>query len=206
MERYLRKASVTHVLIGINIICFIIVEIFGGSTQNTDILIRWGGAYVPYIHNGQYWRLFTAMFLHSGIRHLLNNMILLYVLGIALESQLGRVKYTVLYLGCGLIGNIVSYEYYLSRGNYTVSIGASGAIYAVMGALIWVVIRNKGRVAGYSIQQMLLLLAFSLYFGFTSAGVANSAHVAGLISGFLAAILLYRKPNPYKNKGGKFYV
>lgn len=199
MERYLKKASVTHILIAVNIIYFIIVEIFGGSTQDTNVLIRWGGAYVPYIHDGQYWRLFTAMFLHSGIRHLLNNMILLYVLGIALEPQLGRIKYTILYLGCGLIGNLVSYEYYLSQGDATVSIGASGAIYAVMGALIWVVIRNKGRVAGYSIQQMLLLLAFSLYFGFTSAGVANSAHVAGLISGFLAAILLYRKPKSIRN-------
>ncbi len=193
MQKYFKKASVTHVLIGINIIYFLIVELFGGSTLDTNVLIRWGGAYVPYIEEGQYWRLFTAMFLHAGIRHLLNNMILLYVLGIALEPQLGRIKYTILYLVCGLIGNIVSYEYYLSQGNYTVSIGASGAIYAVMGALIWVVIRNKGRVAGYSIQQMLLLLAFSLYFGFTSAGVANSAHLAGLVSGFLMAILLYRK-------------
>lgn len=193
MQKYFKKASVTHVLIGINIIYFLIVELFGGSTLDTNVLIRWGGAYVPYIEEGQYWRLFTAMFLHAGIRHLLNNMILLYVLGIALEPQLGRIKYTILYLVCGLIGNIVSYEYYLSQGNDTVSIGASGAIYAVMGALIWVVIRNKGRVAGYSIQQMLLLLAFSLYFGFTSAGVANSAHLAGLVSGFLMAILLYRK-------------
>lgn len=193
MQNFFKKASVTHVLIGINILYFIIVEIFGGSTQDTDVLIRWGGAYVPFIAEGQYWRLFTAMFLHSGIRHLLNNMILLYVLGVALEPLLGKIKYLILYLGCGFIGNLVSYEYYLSQGNYTVSIGASGAIYAVMGALIWVVIRNKGRVAGYSIQQMLLLLAFSLYFGFTSAGVANSAHLAGLISGFLSAILLYRK-------------
>lgn len=194
MQNYMKKASVTHILIAVNIICFIIVEIFGGSTQDTAVLIRWGGAYVPYIQEGQYWRLFTAMFLHAGIRHLLNNMMLLYVLGVALEPLLGKVKYTVLYLGCGLIANLVSYEYYVSRGDATVSIGASGAIYAVMGALIWVVIRNKGRVAGYSIRQMLLLLAFSLYFGFTSAGVANSAHLAGLASGFLASVLLYRKP------------
>lgn len=202
MQNYFKKASVTHVLIGINIVYFLIVELFGGSTLDTNVLIRWGGAYVPYIREGQYWRLFTAMFLHAGIRHLLNNMILLYVLGIALEPQLGRIRYTILYLVCGLIGNIVSYQYYLSRGNYTVSIGASGAIYAVMGALIWVVIRNKGRVAGYSIQQMLLLLAFSLYFGFTSAGVANSAHLAGLVSGFLMAILLYRKRSVIRESAG----
>lgn len=193
MNEYKKRLSVTHILIGINILYFLIVEIFGGSTENTGVLIRWGGAYVPYIQSGQYWRLFTAMFLHAGIRHLLNNMILLYVLGITLEPLLGKIKYTILYLVCGWIGNLASYEYYLHLGENTVSIGASGAIFAVMGALLWVVIRNKGHVAGYSIRRMLILLAFSLYFGFTSAGVANSAHLAGLISGFLVSIVLYRK-------------
>ena len=70
---------VTTVLIAINIAVFLLAEIISGSTLSTSVLVKWGGADVALIHEGQYWRLFTAMFLHAGIRHLLNNMHLLYV-------------------------------------------------------------------------------------------------------------------------------
>ena len=184
---------VTTVLIAINIAVFLLAEIISGSTLSTSVLVKWGGADVALIHEGQYWRLFTAMFLHAGIRHLLNNMLLLYVLGQHLEYLLGAVKYTVLYLTCGVIANIISYRIYLEGNQYIVAVGASGAIFAVMGALIWIIIRNKGRVRGLSLRQMIVMLVFSLYFGFVSADVSNSAHISGLVSGFLSAIILYRK-------------
>lgn len=184
---------VTTALIVINIAVFLLAEIISGSTLSTDVLIKWGGADVVRIHDGQYWRLFTAMFLHAGIRHLLNNMLLLYVLGQHLEYLLGAIKYAVLYLTCGVIANIISYRIYLERKQYIVAVGASGAIFAVMGALIWIIIRNKGRVRGLSLRQMIVMLAFSLYFGLISTDVSNSAHISGLISGFLSAIILYRK-------------
>ena len=103
---------VTTVLIAINIAIFLLAEIISGSTLSTSVLVKWGGADVALIHEGQYWRLFTAMFLHAGIRHLLNNMLLLYVLGQHLEYLLGAVKYTVLYFACGVIANIISYRIY----------------------------------------------------------------------------------------------
>ena len=155
---------VTTVLIVINIAVFLLAEIISGSTLSTSVLVKWGGADVVLIHEGQYWRLFTAMFLHAGIRHLLNNMLLLYVLGQHLEYLLGAVKYTVLYFACGVIANIISYRIYLEGQQYIVAVGASGAIFAVMGALIWIIIRNKGRVRGLSLQQMIVMLVFSLYF------------------------------------------
>ncbi len=195
MESSFRKNLpwVTIALIAANGILFLAAECTG-STLDTDVLIRWGGAYTAYITEGQYWRLFTAMFMHSGIRHLLNNMVMLYVLGSNLEALLGRVRYILLYIIGGLIGNYVSYYLEMKAGEDIVSVGASGAIFAVMGGVLWIVIRNHGRVRNLNLSQMLLMLGFSLYFGFVATNVANSAHVAGLISGFLLSVLLYRKP------------
>lgn len=192
MQRKLQY-PVTTILIAANIIVFVMVEIFGGSTLETQVLLDWGGAYQPYISAGQYWRLFTCMFLHSGIQHLTNNMLTLGVLGTALEPQLGAVRYTILYVLGGLAGSWAANMWYAEHDPYVVSVGASGAIFAVMGGLLWVVIRNRGRVEQMTLRQMLIMLAFSIYFSFSMASVSWPAHIGGLIAGFICAILLYRK-------------
>ena len=188
---YRRIPRATGVLIAVNVILFLLAEIISGSTMDTSVLVTWGGAYVPYLEEGQYWRLLTSMFMHSGIRHLLNNMLLLYVLGAVLEDLLGSLRFAALYLLGGLGAGAAAWRYYLSRGEMVVSVGASGAIFAVMGALLFIVIYHRGRVRGLSLRQMMVMLLFSLYFGFTSADVSNIAHIAGLIIGFVLAIPLY---------------
>lgn len=191
-KKYLQ--AVTIGLAVINIAVFFLIEITTGSTLESDNLVKWGAIYTPYVASGEYWRLFTAMFLHAGIQHLLNNMLLLVVLGTTLEPMLGHVKYLILYLLGGLSGNILSCWFYLRSGENVVSVGASGAVFAVMGGLIWVIIRNKGRVQNLSLMQMMIMLAMSLYFGFVAANVANTAHLGGLAAGFLLGVILYRKP------------
>lgn len=185
--------KITAALIIINIAVFFLAEVISGSTENTRTLIVWGGAYVPYVRNGEYWRLFTAMFLHAGIRHLLNNMLILFVMGQHLEYLTGKIRFAVLYLAGGLIANYAAFRWYDASGTETVAVGASGAIFAVIGALIWIILRNRGRADGLTLRQMMIMLAFSLYFGFVSAGVSNIAHISGLIAGFIISILLYRK-------------
>ena len=90
----------------------------------------------------------------------------------------------------GLIGNIAAYYWYTGRGDHVVFIGASGAVFSVMGAVLLVVLICRGRLRELSLRQMLVMLAFSLYFGFASAGVSNAAHVGGLIAGFVLAFPL----------------
>ena len=90
----------------------------------------------------------------------------------------------------------------MKSADYAVSAGASGAVFAVMGAMLYVVIRNHGRIQDISVRQMVIMAGFSLYFGFTSTGVDNAAHVAGLILGILLGILLYRKPKKKMDDGG----
>ena len=99
----------------------------------------------------------------------------------------------IIYLGSGVIGNIVSAGCDISRGSYAVSAGASGAIFGIVGALLYVVIRNHGRLGEISTRGLVVMAGLSLYYGFTAQGVDNAAHVGGLVSGFLLAVFTYWK-------------
>lgn len=187
----IRKEPVTAMLILINILVFAAVELTGTSQDALHVL-NYGAAYTPYIvEKGEVWRLFTSMFLHFGIEHLVNNMLVLFVLGSRLERVIGKVRFLIVYLLGGIAGNVISLILELRTQEFSVSAGASGAVFAVMGAMIYVVIRNKGWLGDLSMRQILVMAAFSLYFGFTSEGVDNTAHVGGLLAGFVLAVLFW---------------
>ena len=186
----MKKEPVTVFLILVNLLVFLAVELTGGS-EDTMHMLQCGAAYTPAIMQGEYYRIFTSMFLHFGPQHLGNNMLVLFVLGSRLERVIGKIKFLLIYLLGGVLGNIISLYLKLHAQNFAVSAGASGAVFAVMGAMIYIVIRNKGWLGDLSMRQILIMAAFSLYFGFASTGVDNTAHVAGMVSGFLLAVLLY---------------
>ncbi len=189
-----RILSFNNAVILVNIIVFAVMEIIG-DTENGIFLYEHGGITAQSLfEKKEIYRLFTSMFLHSGISHIFNNMLVLFFIGNDLEAAIGRIKYLLLYLGSGLAGGIVSQLYYYQQGElYTVCIGASGAIFGVMGAMIWVLVRNKGRVEKAVLPRYIIGVALSVFIGFTSEGVSQSAHIGGLIGGFLLAVLLYRK-------------
>ena len=198
LKKELRKEPVTAVLLLLNIIIFLITD-FTGGTDNTIHMLECGAAYPPFIlENGEYYRLFTSMFLHFSIEHLANNMLVLFVLGQRLEPVIGKIRFLLIYFLGGIGGNLISLAFDIKGGNYAVSAGASGAVFAVMGAMIWVVIRNRGRLQDLSTRQMLVMAAFSLYFGFASSGVDNAAHVGGMLCGILLAVFLY---HPHGSNG-----
>ena len=127
----IKKEPVTVGLILINIIVFLAVE-FTGSSQNTMHMLDCGAAYTPMIiEGGEYYRLFTCMFLHFGIEHLLNNMLVLFVLGSRLERVIGKIKFLIIYIVGGLLGNVISVLVELKSMDFAVSAGASGAVFAV---------------------------------------------------------------------------
>ena len=187
----LKKEPMTAILMLLNILVFLAVEITGGST-GTMHMLEWGAAYTPFIlGEGEYYRLFTSMFLHFGITHLVNNMLVLFVLGGRLERTVGKIKFLCIYLIGGIGGNVLSLLWDMHTGEFAVSAGASGAVFAVLGGMIYVLIRMKGHVEDLSARQILIMAAFSLYFGFASGGVDNAAHIGGLIGGFLAVLLVF---------------
>lgn len=187
----LKKEPMTALLILANILVFLAVEITGGSS-GTAHMFEWGAAYTPSIIAEKEWyRLFTSMFLHFGISHLANNMLVLFVLGGRLERTVGKIKFLFIYLFGGLAGNLLSLLGDLQTGDFAVSAGASGAVFAVMGGILYVIFRMKGSVEDLSARQIIIMAAFSLYFGFTSSGVDNAAHVGGLLGGFVMSVLLF---------------
>ena len=190
MEEF-RKEPVTFILILINVLVFLVSDLTGYS-QDVMHMLDLGAAYTPLItEGGEVYRLFTSMFLHFGIAHLLNNMLVLFVLGSRLERAAGKLSFLVIYLLGGVAGNVISLLLELDSGDYSVSAGASGAVFAVMGAMIYIVVRNRGWLEDLSWRQIVVMALFSLYFGFASSGVDNAAHVGGLISGGILAVILY---------------
>ena len=190
MEEF-RREPATIFLIILNVLVFLVSE-SSGSSQDVMHMLDLGAAYTPLItENGEVYRLFTSMFLHFGISHLMNNMLVLFVLGSRLERAVGKLRFLAVYLFGGTAANIISMFLELKTGEYSVSAGASGAVFAVMGAMIYIVLRNRGRLEDLTVRQILIMAAFSLYFGFTSTGVDNAAHVGGLLAGLVLAALLY---------------
>ena len=195
MKKNKIKAPCTVALIAVNVMVFLFLS-FRGMTEDGMFLLEHGAMYVPYmIEKGEYYRIFTSMFLHFGFDHLLNNMVILAAIGWNLEYEIGQLKFMILYLFSGLGGNLLSAYWDIRVGDYAVSAGASGAIFGVIGALLYVAIRNRGRIGDISGKGLVFMIILSLYYGYSSGGVDNMAHIGGLIAGFLLSVLLYRKKN-----------
>ena len=196
----IKKEPMTVLFILLNILIFLVVDFTGGS-ENTVHMIECGAAYPPLIlENGEVYRLFTCMFLHFGITHLMNNMVMLGALGWNLELEIGKLRFIIIYFLSGIGGNILSLIAAISAGESAVSAGASGAVFGLMGALLYVVIANRGRLGQLSGRGMIFMVVLSLYFGLTSSGVDNMAHIGGLICGFLFAVILYRPKKIHYNE------
>lgn len=187
------KLNMTVLLAAVNVIVFLVLSI-QGMTEDAEFMLHHGAMYVPYVAEGdEYYRLFTCMFLHFGFEHLMNNMVVLLIVGWNLEMAVGKVKYLFLYIGSGLCGNVVSAIWDIRTGEYAVSAGTSGAVFGMIGALLYVALRNRGRIGDISGRGIAFMVIVTLYYGFSNTGVDNAAHVGGLLSGFLLAVLLYRK-------------
>lgn len=191
------EAPCTVALIVINVAVFFILSLFG-NTEDAMFMLEHGAMFEPLItQDHEYYRIITSMFLHFGIEHLLNNMVILGALGWNLELETGKIRFLIIYLVSGIGGNLLSLYLGVSSAEYAVSAGASGAIFGLMGALLYVAARNRGRMGRISGKGVLFMIALSLYFGITSSGVDNAAHIGGLLCGFILAVILYRKKNSY---------
>lgn len=201
--RTLREAPCTCFLIAVNIIVFLGLSMMG-MTEDAEFMLTKGAMYVPDILTyGSYYTILTSIFLHFGISHLLNNMIVLGWSGWTLEQAAGSLKMLIIYLGSGICGNLLSGYLEYIHGDYAVSAGASGAIFGLTGALLFLALRNRGSVYGLTKRSLLLLIVLNLYMGFTSEGVDNAAHVGGLVAGFIMAAVLCHRKLGYRKRNKK---
>lgn len=189
----LKRAPVTTMLVIINVIIFIIMEL-AGSTTDAYYMYKHGAMYMPAItEGGEYYRLFTAMFLHFGIEHLAGNMMALIFIGDNVEKALGKVKYVLLYILSGVLASACSVLVNIYTDSLAVSAGASGAIFGIIGALVYIVWVNKGRFGSLSWSRLVFAVVYMLFMGFTGSGVDNAAHVGGLIAGLILGTSFYRR-------------
>lgn len=179
-----KKPIVTYSLIFICILVFILMYVLGnGSTDNYTLLV-FGANVDTLTKNGDYYRLFTSMFLHIGILHLLCNMYSLYIIGKEVENVFGKVKYLIIYLLSGIAGSVLS----LAFNHNTICAGASGAIFGLLGALLYFGYYYRTYLGVTLTRSIIPVIVLNLIIGFTSSGIDNAAHIGGLVGGILIAM------------------
>lgn len=187
---------VTLSLIAINVLIFLLMVVKGVSPAGPsgEDLLPWGANFGPLTLNGQWWRLFTACFLHFGIVHLAFNMYVLYQVGMTTELIYGRAKYILIYILAGIAGNLVSVYVH----PFSVGAGASGAIFGVYGAFLGFLLIRRNVIPKQAMAKMVKSAAFflgiNLVYGLASTNTDLSAHVGGLVIGFVLGCTLSRRP------------
>ena len=185
------RKKVNLFLVAVNIFIFAVFTVIG-NTEDVYFMLAHGAEYTPAVVNGEYYRLFTSMFLHFGIYHIAYNMLCLIYMGDLLETLIGPVRYLIIYLLGGLAGNLLSMALELRSGHYAVSAGASGAIFAVLGALLYIALRGRGRIGNLDGRRLLIMIVLSVAQGCMETGTDNAAHIGGLIGGFILAACMVR--------------
>ncbi|PYQ56828.1 MAG: rhomboid family intramembrane serine protease [Acidobacteria bacterium] len=194
----LRRTPVTLLLLTAIAVGYVLQLVTG------DQVTELGANFGPAIRAGEYWRLVTSMFLHGGLLHLALNGWALFQLGSLLELLMGSPRMLLIYFGSGIAGSLASATF-----TQKPSVGASGAIFGLLGALIAFLLRRRGALTpqGKSIlMQLVGWAAINVFFGFSTPGIDNSAHLGGGAAGLLLGFLLPepRRSLPAPEYGGEY--
>jgi rhomboid protease GluP len=190
MLRYVPRyrPRVTYVMMGILVVVFGIETLAGGS-DNSRVLVNLGANYAPRVTVlGEYWRLFTANFLHIGLMHLAFNLYALYIVGTEVEMFYGPWRFLVIYLLTGLSGAIASYAF-----TYGLSAGASTAIFGLIGTLVAFFVRNRdvfGEMSRSRLSNLMIVIAINVFYGMSVGTIDNWGHAGGFIGGVILGWLL----------------
>lgn len=191
----LHKVWLTYVFIVINLGVFLVETVLGiiwglgfNATTNTCMLLLFGAKFNLLIMAGQYWRLLTPIFLHIGIFHLLVNMFALRILGGDIESLFGTMRFLIVYLVAGIGGTMASMLF-----NSSISAGASGAIFGLIGAEAVFLYLNRqtlGLFGEERLRSLLGIIVINVLFGIAVPGIDNAGHIGGLLIGMLVGLLV----------------
>ncbi len=178
----------TWALLAVNLAVYALLELSGGS-DDMRVLLRFGAMYGPLIGAGEYWRLFTAIFLHSGILHLLFNCVGLWIIGRLVEGLYGRFRFIAIYLIAGLSGSALSYVF----NKTAAGVGASGAVFGILGALTAYFLAHRdlmGDMGRQNLTGLAVVVALNFAVGLIIPGIDNWAHLGGLAGGFALGLAL----------------
>ena len=185
-EQIYRSSYMSIGLLIINVVIFLLSNTFMYWMYEKGALVS-----EIVLQNGEYYRLFTAMFLHADVQHLFNNMLMLALAGAIVENYTGHGYFIFLYLLSGIFGNLISMAYEIRNGLSWISVGASGAIMGIVGFVVtWIIINRKNFVRNRNVIFRLVLLGISVIQScFFQAGANTPAHLGGFLTGFILAVV-----------------
>ena len=188
------KTTITYALIALNVVIWLIMTMAGGTTDS-DVLIKFGAMETrKIVINHQYFRLFTAMFIHIGFSHLIYNMFSLYIFGSRIERYLGIKNFMDIYIISGLMGSLTSLLAAAIIGKVVIAAGASSAIFGLEGAAFALALKSGKNIGELSAYTIFIIMATGLLMGYVMPNIDNYAHVGGLITGFLLTLrVIYQK-------------
>ena len=166
---------------------FLLSFIIGKGSADITTLIKMGANAPTLTKNGEFYRIFTCIFLHAGIIHLACNMYSLFVIGPQIESFYGKLKYLFIFLISGISGSILSLAF---ADNYSVSVGASGAIFGLLGSILYFGYHYRVYLGNTLKSQIIPVIILNLIIGFSLSGIDNFAHIGGLIGGVFASMVV----------------
>jgi rhomboid protease GluP len=198
-----KKPVITYALIIINVLVFLAMYIFGKGSEDTLTLLLFGANYPVLVRAGDYYRLITSAFLHAGLLHLIFNNYALYVIGSQLESFLGKAKFLIIYLVSAICGSLMSMLF--SDG---ISVGASGAIFGLLGSLLYFGYNYRVYLGTVLKSQIIPLIILNLIIGFITPGIDNAAHIGGLLGGLgmTMALGIKYKTSTFEKVNGKIIM
>jgi membrane associated rhomboid family serine protease len=183
-----RPASGTPVTIGLialNVVIYLITAVQGhGLNQPGGSLFEKWALYGPLVAHGDWWRLVTSMFLHGFILHIVFNMIALWYIGRPVEQYLGSLRYVLLYFVSGLAGSAGA----LVTSPHAVTVGASGAIFGVLGAMLILEWNATGKFGGAAATLIAINLIFNFAYNGAGGNISIGGHIGGLIGGILCTL------------------
>lgn len=198
VNNILKENFSTMILIGINIIVFLITAFLSNNIFDIDarILLIFGAKYNPLIYSGEVWRLLTCAFLHGGIVHIAFNMYALYAIGPQIEQIYGRKKYLIIYIISCITSSLLS----VIASPRTISVGASGGIFGLMGALLAFAISERHRLEKRYISSLIQVILINLVIGLSLRNIDNFGHIGGFLGGGIVGYCLYilQKKNSVK--------
>ena len=170
---------ITKILITINIVIFILQLVLGW-----DVVANFGANYAPFVKSGKFYVLFTSMFIHGNLIHLLFNMYALYIIGPQVESFYGKIKYLAIYFGSGILGALLS-DIFLQN---SISVGASGAIFGLLSSIVYFGYHYRAYLDTVIRSQIMPLIIFNIFLGIVIPNIDTFCHIGGLIGGVLVSM------------------
>ena len=186
MQQFKSKDYVTILLVITNIAVYIFCTIQGNVLYNMGSL-----SVVDIINRQEYYRILTSLFLHANPQHIWGNMIFLAALGDMLERSIGHGRFFAIYMLAGIGGNLLSMGHELAPGQFCSTIGASGAVFGLIGALLLLICKNNGTYGQVSFRRMIFAIVYLFYSGIQSETTNNMAHLGGFITGFAVMAVFY---------------